>query len=67
MIEVLRETTGTVGDFTYPPHVYYINKKSGRLVAFRPVGGKFIAYDGRGYSFSKSFRKFEKMGEVTEL
>ena len=66
MIEVLKEVTGTVGDFTYQPHVYYVNKKSGKLVAFQPVGGQVQIYE-KAKAFSKRYRKFEKLGEVAEL
>ena len=66
MIEVLKETTGTVGGFTYQPHVYYVNKKSGKLVAFQPVGGHVQIYE-KAKAFSKRYRKFEKIGEVSEL
>lgn len=67
MIEMLRETTGAVGNFAYPPHVYYLNKRSGRMVAFHPVNGELKIYEGKGYSFSKRYRTFEKLGEVEEL
>jgi hypothetical protein len=63
MIEVLRETTGTVDGFTYQPHVYYVNKKSGKLVGFQPVGGQVVIYE-KAKAFSKSYRTFEKMSEV---
>ena len=61
MIEVLRETTPELH-----PHVYYVNKKSGKLVAFQPVNGQVKIFD-KAKPFSKRFRKFEKMGEVTRL
>ena len=61
MIEVLRETTPEL-----LPHTYYVNKKSGKLVAFHPVEGELNVYD-IPKSFSKRYRKFEKLGEVTEV
>ena len=61
MIEVLRETTPELH-----PHVYYVNKKSGKLVAFQPENGQVQIYEV-AKSFSKRFRKFEKMGEVSEI
>ena len=61
MIEVLKETTPEL-----LPHVYYVNKKSGKLVAFQPVDGQVKVYEA-AKAFSKRFRKFEKMGEVTEV
>ena len=63
MIELLRETTGTVSGFTYQPHIYYVNKRSGKLVGFQPVGGQVKFYE-KAKAFSKSYRKFEKLGEV---
>lgn len=61
MIEVLRETTPEL-----LPNIYYVNKKSGKLVAFQPVDGEIKVFD-EPKSFSKRYRKFEKLGEVTEL
>lgn len=61
MIEVLRETTPELH-----PHVYFVNKKSGKLVAFQPVNGQVKIYKN-AKAFSKRFRKFEKMGEVTKV
>ena len=61
MIEVLRETTKDL-----LPHTYYVHKKSGKLVAFQAVNDVVKIFDNPK-SFSKRFRKFEKMGEITEL
>ena len=61
MIEVLRETTPEL-----LPHVYYVNKKSGKLVAFQPVDGQVKIYDA-AKSFSKRFRKFEKISEIEKI
>jgi hypothetical protein len=58
MIEVLKETTPELH-----PHVYYVNKKSGKLVAFQPVDGQVKIFDVPK-SFGKRYRKFEKIGEV---
>ena len=66
MIELLKETTGTVDGFTYQPHVYYVNKQSGKLVGFQPVDGQVKFYE-KAKSFSKSYRTFEKMGEVESV
>lgn len=67
MIRILCETTGTVGDFTYQPHLYYINEKD-KLVWFQ------VADYSRGldkYNKPKAFdmrrRKFETIGTVPEL
>ena len=61
MIDVLRETTADL-----LPHVYYVNKKSGKLVAFQPVDGEVKVYS-KPLSFSKRFRKFEKMKEIEQI
>ena len=61
MIEVLKETTPEL-----LPHTYYVNKKSGKLIAFHPVDGELKVYD-IPKSFSKRYRKFEKIDEITEL
>lgn len=61
MIEVLRETTKDL-----LPHTYYVHKKSGKMVAFQPIDGQVKIFDV-AKSFSKRFRKFETMGEITEL
>jgi hypothetical protein len=36
MIEQLKEVTGTVDGFRYPENMYYVNKKTGKLVAYYP-------------------------------
>lgn len=61
MIEVLKETTKDL-----LPHTYYVNKKSGKLVAFMPVGGELKVF-GVPKSFGKRFRKFELIGEVESV
>ena len=61
MIEVLRETTPEL-----LPHVYYVDKNSGKLIAFQPVDGQVKIYNAPK-SFSKRYRKFKTMGEVTEI
>jgi len=67
MIRILRETTGTVDDFTYQPHLYYVNEKE-RLVWFQ------VSDYSRGldkYNKPKAFdmrgRKFDLVGTVPEL
>jgi len=37
-MKFFKETTGQVGDFRYPAHVYAINTKSGKLVGYIPEG-----------------------------
>jgi len=61
VIEVLKETTPEL-----LPHTYYVNKKSGKLIAFQPVDGELKVYD-IPKSFSKRYRKFEKIDEIDEL
>lgn len=61
MIEVLRETTPEL-----QPHTYYVNVKSGKLVAFMPIGGELKVFDVPK-SFGKRFRKFQKIGEVESV
>ena len=66
MIKILRETTGKVGDFTYQPHIYYVNGAD-KLVWFQ-VGDYSRGLDK--YAVPKKFfrtgRKFEKIGEIEE-
>ena len=66
MISILREVTGTVGDFTYQPHLYYVNGAD-KLVWFQ-VGDYSRGLDK--YAVPKKFyrtgRKFEKIGEIEE-
>ena len=66
MIRILRETTGTVDDFTYQPHIYYVNDAD-KLVWFQ------VADYSRGLDkypvpkkFYRSGRKFKKIGEIEE-
>jgi hypothetical protein len=58
MIEVLLETTGTVDGFTYQPHIYYVDKKSGKLVGFHPKGGEKKIFS-KPMKFDKKYRKFK--------
>ena len=66
MISILCETTGTVDDFTYQPHIYYVNDAD-KLVWFQ------VADYSRGLDkypvpkkFYRSGRKFKKIGEIEE-
>jgi len=58
MVEVLLETTGTVDGFTYQPHIYYVDKKSGKLVGYQPTGGSKVVFS-RPLKFDKRYRKFK--------
>ncbi len=63
MIEILRETTKELH-----PHDYYINKKSGKMVAFNraPEYNSLEVFE-KPHSFSRRYRKFEKRGEVESV
>jgi len=63
MIEILRETTKEL-----LPHDYYINKKSGKMVAFNtaPEYNSLKVFE-KPRSFCKRYRKFEKQGEVESM
>ena len=66
MISILCETTGTVDDFTYQPHIYYVNDAD-KLVWFQ-VGDYSRGLDKYRVpkKFYRSGRKFEKIGEIEE-
>lgn len=71
MIEILQEkTTGL------HPHTYYINKKSGKMVAYKKALVGLEQFSGQENeievftvpkSFSKRYRKFDKLGEVESI
>jgi hypothetical protein len=68
MIEQLKEVTGTVDGFRYPENMYYVDKKTGKLVAFYPEGNP----DGfkiftRPLKFDKKRRKFETIAVTNGL
>ena len=58
---LLRETTKDL-----LPHVYYVNKKSGKLVAFQPVDGQVKIFT-KPLTFGKRYRKFEVLREIEEI
>ena len=58
MIEVLLETTGTVDGFTHQPHIYYVDKITGKLVGFHPKGGSKVVFS-KPMKFDKKYRKFK--------
>jgi hypothetical protein len=66
MIRILQEVTGTVDDFTYQPHIYYVNDAD-KLVWFQ-VGDYSRGLDKYRVpkKFYRSGRKFEKIGEIEE-
>ena len=62
-IDILKEITGVVGEFTYQEHTYYV-KNGDKLVAFTPAGSEELTVFAKPLRFSKSRRKFKKMGQV---
>lgn len=68
MIEQLKEVTGTVGDFRYPENHYYVDKKTGKLIAFYPEGNpdEFIIFK-KPLKFVKARRKFETIAVTNGL
>lgn len=68
MLEVLKETTGEDKGWTYQPHIYYVDKKTGKLVAFAaaPNYTQIDRYN-KPKKFDKRLRKFEKLGEVESI
>ena len=68
MIEVLKETTGQVGDFTYQPHHYFVEKKTGKLVAFKaaPDYDNLVKFS-KPLKFDKRRRTFETIAKVDTL
>ena len=66
MISILREDTGQCNNFTYQPHLYYVNDK-GKLVWFQ-VGDYSRGLDkfSKPISFDKRGRKFTLIGKVPE-
>lgn len=63
MIDVLQETT----DWDTPNHIYYVNKKTGKLVAYIKEGQDKVEELQAPLSFSKSHRRFKKLGTVDGL
>ena len=67
MIRILRETTGTVGEFTYQPHLYYVNEKD-KLVWFQVADySRGLDKYSKPLSFDMRRRKFDQIGTVPEL
>ena len=62
MIEVLRETTKDL-----LPHVYYVHKKSGKLVAFQGINEKDVKVFTKPLTFGKRYRKFEVLREIEAI
>ena len=62
MIQVLKETTKDL-----LPHTYYVNKKSGKLVAFQGMDEKDVKVFTKPLTFGKRYRKFELLGESNQL
>ena len=67
MIEVLKETTGQVADFRYPENIYYVDKKSGKLVAFYPENSDELKVFTKPMKFDKRRRSFDLIGNVKSV
>lgn len=59
MIQVLKEVT----DWDVPNHTYYVNQKS-KLVAYIKEGTEELIKLDVPLSFSKTHRRFKKLGHV---
>lgn len=55
VVEVLREKTEG-----FQPHTYYLNA-AGKCVAYKKNGGESVTVFKKPLSFSKSYRKFDKV------
>jgi len=68
MLEVLKEVTGEDSGFFYQEHIYYVDKKTGKLVAFA-AAPNYTQIDrySKPKKFDKRLRKFEKLGEVENV
>lgn len=56
----LVEITGKVGDFTYPPHTYFLNK-AGKLIAFKVKGETEIKQFAKPLAFDRRRRMFKEL------
>lgn len=69
MIEVLQEVT----DWKECPTLnksngtYWVQKRSGNLLAFKPPGGERKVFDSSKKLFSKSRRKFKLIETIEEM
>lgn len=67
MIRILRETTGNVDGFFYPPHLYYVNEKD-KLVWFQVADySRGLDKYRKPLKFDMRYRKFDLVGTVPEL
>ena len=64
MIEILKEVTDW-GDHTITNGFYHINGQT-QLVAYQPPGGDLKVFNKPMKNFSKSRRKFVKVGDYQE-
>lgn len=64
-MEILKETTGQVGDFRYPENIYILNS-AGKLVGYRREGEGFTTYFEKPMAFDKRRRTFIKLESVNE-
>ena len=69
MIEVLQEVTDWgpgQENLTAKNGIYWVQKKSGWLVAHQATGGEKRTFKQPMKKFSKSRRKFKKIGDIAE-
>ena len=64
MIEILKEVTDW-GDHTITTGFYHVNGQT-QLVAYQPPGGDLKVFNKPMKNFSKSRRKFVKVGDYQE-
>ena len=64
MIEILKEVTDW-GDLNISNGFYHVNGQT-QLVAYQPVGGELKVFKKPMKHFSKSRRKFQKVGDYQE-
>lgn len=57
--EAITETTGTVGDFTYPAHTYYL-ANNGKCLGFKSCMSGKTKWFTKTMTFSKARRTFAK-------
>ena len=61
-IEILLETTP---DWDYSGGVYHVNKMTGKLYAYQKSQDSDIKVFSKPLMFSKSWRKFDKLGSYS--
>lgn len=59
-MEIIKEITGTIDDFRYPEHIYFLDD-NGKLIAMIKEGTTEKIEFFKPMSFYKSRRKFKKV------